>query len=143
MESLRTLDLESAGRLADGALARARQLGLRVSVAVVDHAGHVKQLVRMDGAGWFSSEIALGKAVTAAAFRRDTAELVDRFRDKAVFATALTPLSQGRIIVGEGGCVVRDGDDVVGAVGVSGARSDEDADCAAAGIAALRGSSPT
>lgn len=137
MEGLRSLDLDDARRITHGAFEKARELGLHISVAVVDPAGHTKLLSRMDGGGWLSPEIALAKAVTAAAFRRDTVELVERLRGKEMFAGGLTPLTNGKIIVAEGGCVVRDGGDVIGAVGVSGARSDEDALCAAAGIAAL------
>jgi uncharacterized protein GlcG (DUF336 family) len=110
---------------------------LAVSVAVVDGAGRTKLVERMDGAGWFSPEIALAKAVGAAAFRADGETLMERFNGKELFANSLSSLSGGKIVLGQGGCVIRSGGLVIGAVGVSGAKSEEDADCARAGIAAL------
>jgi uncharacterized protein GlcG (DUF336 family) len=131
------LTLHQADVLVSAAMAKAVDLGIAISVAVVDPAGHVRLIARMDGAGWFSPEIALGKAVAAAAFRADTNELNSRFDGKEVFATSLTPLSGGRLIVAEGGCVVRDEHGVLGAVGVSGATSSHDVACARAGIESL------
>ena len=129
------LTSRDADQLTEGAFAKAEELGLSVSVAVVDAAGHIKSIVRMDGAGWFSPEIALGKARAAAAFRADTEDVLDRLREKEVFANSLAPLSGGKVVLGEGGCIIRTEDAVIGAIGVSGARSEQDAVCARAGIA--------
>jgi uncharacterized protein GlcG (DUF336 family) len=103
----------------------------------VDPSGRVKHLSRMDGAGWFSPEIAMGKAVASAAFRADTADLVRRFQGKDVFTNSLSPLSGGRMVIGQGGCIIRDANGILGAIGVSGATSEQDEICARAGIASL------
>jgi uncharacterized protein GlcG (DUF336 family) len=116
---------------------KARELGVSVSVVVVDPSGRVQHLSRMDGAGWFSPEIAMGKAVASAAFRADTVELVRRFEGKDVFTNSLAPLSEGRIVIAQGGCIIRGEGGILGAVGVSGATGEQDEICARAGIAGL------
>lgn len=131
------LDDTAAHTLIAGAIAMANELGRPVSVAVVDPAGHVKQIARMDGAGWFSPDSAIAKARAATAFRRDSLEAAQIFSGREAYAGALTPLSGGRLILGQGGCIIKDGDEVVGAVGVSGASAGEDELCARAGIGQL------
>lgn len=129
---------EQASALADGAIARAGSLGIAISVAVLDATGHLKLLTRMDGAGWFTPDIAFGKAFAAAALGKDTEEMVERLRGgKEIFAGALAPLSGGKLVLGQGGCLVRVADEVIGAVGCSGGSSEQDAECAREGIGRL------
>jgi uncharacterized protein GlcG (DUF336 family) len=128
-----------AEKMIVAAQAKAREIGVAITVAVVDAGGHLKELSRMDGAGWLSVDIAVGKAYGAAAFRRDTEEMLNRLAGKEVFATAVTSLSGGRAILGQGGFVVRDNDEEsIGALGVSGATSEQDAECGRAGVDALK-----
>lgn len=138
-----TLNLDGAQKLTEGAMVKARELGIPISVAIVDAAGRIRQVSRMDNAGWFSAEIALGKAVAAVAFRRDTDAMLDRLKGKEIFATALSSLSGGTLILGQGGCVVTlsPNDEVIGGVGVSGGSSEQDALCARAGIDAFANTS--
>jgi uncharacterized protein GlcG (DUF336 family) len=132
------MTLELAERLTAGALAKAREMGLGISVAVVDAAGHVVSLVRMDNAGWLSPDIAHAKAYATAGFRRDTEQMLQRLKGKEVFATALTSMSGGKVLLGQGGCLVMEGDEIVGAIGVSGATSEQDAECAQAGVDSVK-----
>lgn len=127
------LTLEDVKRIAAAAEAEASSHGWAVSIAVVDDGGHLLWLQRLDGAPPVSSHIAPAKARTAALGRRESKVYEDMINQGRVsFLSA--PLLEGML---EGGVpVVVDGQ-CVGAVGVSGVKSTEDAQIAKAGIAAL------
>lgn len=104
-----------------------------VTIAVADDGGHLLGLLRLDGAAPLSAHIAPAKARTAALGRRETKGYEDTI-NQGRYAFLSAPL-EGML---EGGVpIVHDGH-VVGAVGVSGVKSDEDAQIARAGIAALK-----
>ena len=128
---------ERAGAAVAAALGRAAEIGLQVSVAVVDVAGLDLVVVRQDGAPGFTAGIARRKAATAAAFRRPTAELreLDERRPE-VIELAGEQLRFRPTTLGGGLPVVLDGE-VVGGIGVSGATPEEDTECAAAALTAL------
>jgi uncharacterized protein GlcG (DUF336 family) len=131
-----SLTLDGARECIARGLARARQLGFRVAIAVVDGAGHLVACDRMDGALWVTPEIARAKANAAAAFRTTTADLEERFTKRTLFAENVAGLGDYRFVFGKGGVpIVADGA-IVGAVGVSGAvpaENDHDIADAAAG----------
>ena len=105
-----------------------------VSIAVVDDGGHMLGMIRLDGAPPISSHIAPAKAQTAALGRRESKVYEDIVNNGRV-AFLSAPLIHGML---EGGVpIVVDGE-VIGAVGVSGVKSSEDAQIALAGIAALQ-----
>jgi glc operon protein GlcG len=115
------LALEQARECLARGLGRARELGFRVAIAVVDDAGHLVACERMDGALWVTPEIARAKANAAAAFRATTLDLEERFSKRMLFADNVAGLGDYRFVFGKGGVpIVADGV-VVGAVGVSGA----------------------
>jgi glc operon protein GlcG len=115
------LTLERARECIALGIARARELGFRVAIAVVDDAGHLVACERMDGALWVTPEIARAKANAAAAFRATTLDLEERFSKRMLFADNVAGLGDYRFVFGKGGVpIVADGV-VVGAVGVSGA----------------------
>lgn len=117
----------------DAATREAQAHGWNVSIAVVDDGGHLLGFVRLDGAAPLSAAISVSKARTSALGRKETAvyeEMINQGRTSFLSA----PLVDGML---EGGVpVVQDGG-VVGAVGVSGVKSSEDAQVARAGVAAL------
>jgi glc operon protein GlcG len=118
--------------------AHARELGLRVTVAVVDAGGLLAGLERMDGAPPLSAQIAEAKAQGAAVWHRDGHALGEIAQDRPAFVAAVSRMTRLPLIAGAGSLVIRDGDGVVlGAVGVSGGTPDEDRACAEAGLAAL------
>lgn len=127
--------LERADVLKIMAAAEAEALnnGWAVSIAIVDDGGHLLSLQRLDGAAPVSAHIAPAKAHTAALGRRESKVYEDMVNGgRASFLSA--PLIQGLL---EGGVpILRDGQ-CLGAVGVSGVKSSEDAQIAKAGIAAL------
>ncbi len=104
-----------------------------VTIAVVDDGGHLLGLQRLDGVAAISAHIAPAKAHTAALGRRESKIYEDIINQgRTSFLSA--PLLHGML---EGGVpIVKDGQ-VIGAVGVSGVKSSEDAQIAKAGIAAL------
>ncbi|MGX7003806.1 GlcG/HbpS family heme-binding protein [Caballeronia sp. KNU42] len=103
-----------------------------VSIAVVDDGGHLLHLHRLDGAGASTAEMSAGKARTAALGRRETKVYEDMIKQgrTAFLSAPMTAML-------EGGVPIVVGADIVGAVGVSGVKSDQDAAVARAGIAAL------
>jgi uncharacterized protein GlcG (DUF336 family) len=112
---------------------------LRVTVAVVDEGGLLKALGRMDGAPPLSAQIAEAKAVGAALWHRDGDQLASVQESRAAFFASVSQLVRLPIIPADGSFVIRDGDAVLGAAGVSGAKPEEDRACAEAGVAAVLG----
>jgi len=115
------LTLERARACIRRGLATARELGFRVSIAVVDEAGHLVACDRMDGALWVTPEIARAKANAAVAFRATTLELEERFTRRMLFADNVATLGAYAFVFGKGGVPIVEAGHVVGAVGVSGA----------------------
>jgi glc operon protein GlcG len=129
------LTLDEANRIIAGAIAKARELNVKVCVAVCDSGGRLIAFARMDGAFFAGVYGSQGKAIASAAFARSSGELQER---------ADTPIVRG-IVSAEGGHVIpsqgavpifRDGM-LEGACGVGGASSQQDEECARAGVAAL------
>ena len=134
MKSKPFLTLEDTRAIAAAAEAEATANGWAVTIAIVDDGGHLLWLQRLDGAAPVSAHIAPAKAHTAAVGRRESKVYEDMINGGRVsFLSA--PLIQGTL---EGGVpIVVDGQ-CLGAVGVSGVKSSEDAQIARAGIAALK-----
>ncbi|MBK6470422.1 MAG: heme-binding protein [Betaproteobacteria bacterium] len=136
MKTKPTLTNEDNRAIAAAAEAEATQNGWAVTLAIVDDGGHLLWLQRLDGAPPISAEIAPAKARTAALGRRESKVYEDMINGgRMSFLSA--PVLHGML---EGGVpIVVDGQ-VIGAVGVSGVKSSEDAQIARAGIAALSAS---
>ena len=117
-----TLTLHHAVECIGRGVAKARELGFLVAVAVVDDAGHLVACHRMDGALWITPEIARAKANAAAAFRASTQDLETRFGgDRQLFAGNVAALDTYQFVFGRGAVPLVQDDRVIGAVGVSGA----------------------
>ena len=115
------LSLPQARACIERGVEKARELGFLVAIAVVDEAGHLVTCDRMDGALWVTPEIARAKANAAAGFRASTVDLEERFTRRMLFADNVATLGEYAFVFGRGGVPVIEGDQVVGAVGVSGA----------------------
>jgi glc operon protein GlcG len=131
------ITLEDAQRLIQKAHEKAAQLSVRVTVAVVDEGGRLVALGRMDGAPPISPRIAEAKAAGAALFLRDGASLLQTAQDRPVFYNAAERLAGAPIVPGPGSLLIHKGKQVVGAVGVSGGKPEQDLECAEAGLASL------
>lgn len=135
MEPLR---LDEAVRMIEAGRARAEELGIRVSIAVLDPRGDLVALNRMDGALWRSVPISQGKAAASAAWDTPSGDLTARWDQPVVRAFAM--MENGRLIPGQGALPIRRPDGtMVGAIGVSGARPAEDEEIATVGLATLDG----
>jgi uncharacterized protein GlcG (DUF336 family) len=116
-----SLGLEQARACIARGLARARERGFQVAIAVVDEAGHLVACDRMDGALWVTPEIARAKANAAAGFRATTLDLEERFSTRMLFAGTVASLGEYALVFGRGGVPIVEDGRIVGAVGVSGA----------------------
>jgi uncharacterized protein GlcG (DUF336 family) len=126
----KVLTLDAAKKIATAAETEAKKRGATVVIVVVDDGGHLLLLERLDDTQVASVEVGIGKARTAAIFRRPSKVFEDQVRDGRVAALALpgaTPLQGGIPIEFEG--------KVIGAIGVSGNTPQEDEDIAKVGAA--------
>ena len=127
------LELADVKKIAAAAEAEALKNNWPVTIAIVDDGGHLLWLQRLDGAAPMSSHVAPAKARTAAVGRKDTKAFEDMINNgRTAFLSA--PFVDGLL---EGGVAIMKNGECLGAVGVSGVKASEDAQVAAAGIAAL------
>ncbi len=132
MASKPALTLEDAKRVAAAAEAEAQRNGWRVVIAVVDDGGHLLYLQRSHDTQFGSVETAICKAHAAIAFQRPT-----KASEDAVLSGRLIHLALPGVIPAEGGVPLTLDGIVVGGLGISGVRSVQDGQIAAAGLAAL------
>jgi uncharacterized protein GlcG (DUF336 family) len=126
-----TMTLEEARGSADKAIAKAREMGVQISLAVVDEFGQLVQMDRMDGASLMSPDIAEAKAVTALNFRRATSLVAQQINPDIL--RSLQASVHFNILAAAGGVpIYRDGE-LAGAIGVSGATGEQDEEAASAG----------
>lgn len=130
----RTLTIDGAKKVAAAAAAEAKRNGEGGVIAVVDEGGNLMYLERLDGTFPAGANVSIGKARTAALFKKPTAafeEIIRNGRTPMVALSDFTPLQGGVPIELEGA--------VIGAVGVSGAASQQrDEAVAKAGAAVIR-----
>ena len=126
--STKRLSASLAAELVLGAVTACAQKEYHVGAVVLDTSGVQQAALRGDGAAAQNVLNAIDKAYTAASFGMDTAELVERAKGGAVSsAFAKVP----HLLLNTGGVVIKVGDEVIGAIGVSGAPGGEnDAVCA-------------
>jgi uncharacterized protein GlcG (DUF336 family) len=127
------ISLEMAGRAVNAAVLESVRRNLQMAVVVVDPSGTLVAFARVDGTQVASIQIAIDKARSAAMFRRSTKVFEDALVGGRMAILALT----GAMPV-EGGVPIVVGNQIVGAIGVSGGTAQEDGQIAAAGIAATR-----
>ncbi|MFI5913448.1 heme-binding protein [Dactylosporangium sp. NPDC051541] len=132
------LTLQEAQTVIAGAHERAGEIAALVTVAVVDEGGHLQALGRMSGAPPLSARIAETKAASVALFRRDGAVLRAMRETSPDFFAQLQPALRQPILVGAGAMLIRRGEDIVGALAVSGGTAPgQDDECAKAALTAL------
>ena len=133
MNTQASLEMSDVKAIAAAAEAEALKNNWAVSIAVVDAGGHLLHFARLDGAAPLSSHIAPAKAHTAALGRSETKryeDVINGGRTSFLSAPAVKGMLEGGVpIMKDGHCL--------GAVGVSGVKSTEDAQIAKAGIAAI------
>jgi glc operon protein GlcG len=133
MKTKASLELADVKAIAAAAEAEALANKWPVVIAIVDDGGHLLWLQRLDGAAPISSHIAPAKAQTAAMGRRES-RIYEEMINGGRFSFLSAPGLQGLL---EGGVPIMKDGQCIGAIGVSGVKSTEDAQIARAGIAAL------
>lgn len=129
------ITLEQARAVIDAAAAKAEEIDVPMNIAVVDAGNNLTAFARQDGAWLGSIDIAQNKAYTARAFDMTSAELgAEAQPGKSLYGIEAS--NDGKLIVFGGGIPLKDGDEVVGAIGVSGGTVDQDEEVAEAGAAA-------
>ena len=126
----KNVSLAMAQTIAQAALAQCESMGFKVSVAVVDKGGLTIVMLRGDGAGLHTPEGAERKAYTARTFSQPSADFVKRLSDRP---DTVGSRQYTRVLALGGGLPIKAGNEVVGAVGVSGSPGKDDV-CSQAGI---------
>ena len=131
-----TVTLEDARRMIAAGEEKARKVGQPMNIAVVDAGGNLVAHVRMDGAWIGSVDISMKKAWTSRAFDIDTKTLSTVTQPGTDFY-GIHASNDGRVMIFAGGIPLKRGNQVVGAVGVSGGSGEQDHAVAQAAAAAL------
>ncbi len=127
------LSLADADRIINASIAAANEMGIKLSVAVVDAGGQLVSFKRMEGAIAVSATAAPGKAVGSVFFGRDSAQI----NPESPVMQAIIASQGGRIIPAQGAIPIYLNGELVGAIGGSGGTAQQDEDCVRKGLEAL------
>ena len=129
------MSLEDAERMLQAAKNKALEMGVKLSISVVDERGDLKCMVRMDGSPWRTPYVSRGKARASACFGVPSGDLTERAMTPVL--RAVMEVEKGEFVPGQGALpIFRDGE-LVGAIGGSGGTAQEDEDASRAGVEAL------
>lgn len=127
------ITLDAARELIAQSIAAANEIGITVTVAVTDAAGHLTAFDRVDGAPILAIDVAIDKAYTVSSFGLGTHVWNDILRDANVAQLAHRP----RVVAVGGGCAIVDGGKVIGGIGISGGNALQDQQAAEKALRAL------
>ena len=136
----RSVDAKTAEQAIAAVAAKAREMNLRMCIAVTDEAGDLKAFLRMDGAPKLSIQIAEDKAYTSISFGIPTHGWFDFIKNDPPLLHGITHTP--RLIVFGGGYPIKEKGEIIGAIGVSGGHYTQDMECAKAGLAAMGADAP-
>jgi uncharacterized protein GlcG (DUF336 family) len=133
-----SVTLAQASSIVDVALKKARELKqMPQTLVVLDTGGHVVCAKREDDSGIIRFEVAVGKAYGALGMGWGSRTMMERAAQNPNFLTAIVAASGGRLVPNPGGVLIRDaGNQIIGALGISGDTADNDEIIAVAGIEA-------
>jgi uncharacterized protein GlcG (DUF336 family) len=131
------MNLDMAKKMIKAAIERAEEMNRLCSVAIVDDKGFLVAIHRMDCAPIPTVDIARDKAWTAATFRMPTSDII-KFGDASSLGFGFNTQNwNDRLTTISGGLPIKDGDDVIGGIGVSGGMPDEDVAVCEAALATV------
>ncbi len=130
-----SITLAEAERVIQACKAKAREMNIKVSISVVDTRGDLIAMVRHEGARWITIGVSHGKAVASATYQVPSAQMTERAANPVM--QSLMAMQGGHIVFGQGALPILKGDEVIGAVGVSGGTPQQDEDVARAGVNTL------
>lgn len=133
---MNSITLAQARIVIEAAEQKALETGQPMNIAVVDTGGNLVSHARMDGAWIGSIDISINKAYTSRAFDIQTKDLGENSQPGQQFY-GIHSSNQGRIMIFAGGIPLKQADQVIGAIGVSGGTGEQDQAVAEAGAAAL------
>jgi len=133
----KSITAEAAKGAIAAAAAKAKQMSVNMCIAVTDESGDLKAFLRMDGAAKLALDIAQNKAYTAVSFGISTDQWWDFIKEDPPLLHGITHTP--RLVVFGGGYPIKDGDQVIGAIGVSGGHYTQDMEVAKAGLQAVVG----
>ena len=128
--------LEEVQQVIQAAMQKAEEIGQPMNVAVVDNGRDLKAFARMEDAWLGSIDIAINKAFSSASFQMPTGDLTEMTQPGQPLY-GLEATNNGRVVIFAGGIVLMRGDEIAGAIGVSGGTVDQDQELAEAGVAAF------
>lgn len=128
------VDQQVTQQLLEAAVGQAQVLGVKVCIAVVDASGLLTGFTRMDGAFPGSVEVAIGKAKTSVLFPLPTGKFGELVRNEQLTGMEL---SNGGLVCFAGGLPIKLGEACIGAIGVSGATAEQDAQVAEQALLAV------
>ena len=127
-----TLTLAEAQQVLEGAQSKMDEIGVKLTVSIVDGRGDLIALARVDGASWRTPYISQGKAVASATWGLSSADMAARWNEPIM--PGFMALQGGRFIPSQGALPIYKDGELVGAAGGSGGTPQEDEDCVRAGI---------
>jgi uncharacterized protein GlcG (DUF336 family) len=136
LKRIERLDLDDARQLIAGATTKAEELGIPMCIAVVDESGFLIAFERMEGGKPLSTHLAQDKAFTAAVSFKTTADY-NEICVPGNLTNGINGTLGGRFTTVGGGIPIKMEGVVVGAIGLSGGKPEQDIECAEAGIASL------
>ncbi|MDT8861321.1 heme-binding protein [Alkalihalobacillus sp. MEB130] len=122
-------------KMLEKAIEKAKELNIKISIAIVDDGGNLFGFLRMDGAKLLPSNIAQNKAYTAVGFGIPTGDWYGRIQDKPALLHGIVHTE--RMTIFSGGQPIYAGDDLLGGIGVSGGTQEQDNECALAALSVL------
>ncbi|HVA14832.1 MAG TPA: heme-binding protein [Stellaceae bacterium] len=130
--AVRGVDLATAAKIVDHALATARQRKLRpMTIAVLDSGGDLIAFKREDGTGIRRCDVVMGKAFGSLVMNRSSRAIGKIAENAPMFIQSLAVATQGRLVPTPGGVLIKNqAGEIIGAVGSSGDEADEDEACA-------------
>ena len=131
------INLETARKVIAAAEKKAGEIGQPMNIAVADAGGNLVAHVRMDGAWIGSIDISINKAFTSRAFDIATKDLAAHSQSGNQFF-GIHASNHGRIMIFAGGIPLKEGGNVVGAIGVSGGSGEQEQAVAEAGAAVVK-----
>ena len=131
------MNYEFAAPFIDKAKELGRARGQEVSVAVVDAGGHIAAVAKGKEEAWHGPYMSIGKARLSAAFRKPSAELVEQWTDRPLYAESLIAAIPGGVVINPGGFPLFQDGVCVGAIGIGGGSPAFDHEIAEATVRAL------
>jgi uncharacterized protein GlcG (DUF336 family) len=132
-----SLLLKTAERLIAASEEKAREFGINVTTAVVDNAGFLVMMRRMDGTRPLTTHIAHSKAYTGAIMQRPARDLLHWAESEPVYFAHVGRMGHHPIVATQGGMPVKPATEIIGGIGVSGGTPDQDQACCEAALAAI------